>query len=49
MEKYIRTNIGKIPVDDYLEITARQNGFESYKDMVDHGYGICIDEKDLTD
>ena len=36
MEKYIRTNIGKIP-------------FESYEDMVDHGYGICIDEKDLTD
>ena len=48
MEKYIRTNIGKIPVDDYLEITAIQNGFESYEDMVDHGYGICIDEKDLT-
>ena len=45
LEKHIKTNIGEIPIEDYLEITAIQNGFESYEDMVNHGYGICVNEE----
>ena len=31
----IKTNIGEMPLEDYLEIKALQYGYDSYKDMLD--------------
>lgn len=30
----IETNIGKMPVEDYLEIWAMQHGFDSYEEYL---------------
>ena len=43
MSDYIETNIGDIPIEDYKEIVAIQNGFESYEEMEEEGY-ILVDE-----
>lgn len=45
MEKYIKTNMGEMPIEDYLEITAIQHGFDSYEDMATQGFSVCINEK----
>lgn len=29
----VATNIGNIPIEDYREIVATQNGFDSYDEM----------------
>lgn len=36
----IETNIGEIPIEDYREIVAVQNGFDSYEDMRKQGYRL---------
>ena len=41
-DKTIKTNIGEIPLQDYFEICAISNGFESYEDMKQQGYFIDI-------
>lgn len=41
---YINTNIGIITIDDYKEMRAIQNGFDSYEDMLFQGYDIDIDD-----
>ncbi|MDD4492888.1 MAG: SNF2-related protein [Eubacteriales bacterium] len=33
----VDTNIGDMPIEDYREITASQNGFDSYEDMYNQG------------
>jgi N12 class adenine-specific DNA methylase len=33
----VDTNIGNMPIEDYREITASQNGFDSYEDMYNQG------------
>ena len=43
-KRTIKTNIGTMPVEDYLEIQAMQSGFDSYEDMKKHGYSIDIDK-----
>ena len=40
----IKTNMGSIPIEDYLEIMALQYGFESYENMKSEGYIIEISE-----
>lgn len=40
----IKTNIGNMSVEDYLEIQAMQYGFDSYEDMKKQGYNIDIDK-----
>ena len=40
MDKLVETNIGKIPVRDYLEIQASKYGFDSYEDLHKAGYRI---------
>lgn len=37
---YVATNIGNIPVEDYREIVAMQNGFDSYDEMYQQGIRI---------
>lgn len=39
-EKCVATNMGKIPINDYLEIKASQAGFECYEDMKEVGYKL---------
>lgn len=41
-EKTITTNIGAVPIGDYLEICALQYGFDSYADMRAEGYHIYL-------
>lgn len=41
--KYVETNIGKIPLEDYREIRAMQCGFDSYEDMLKEGYCISVE------
>ena len=36
----IATNIGKVPIEDYREIVAVQNGFDSYDEMYNEGIRI---------
>ena len=36
----VPTNIGNIPIEDYREIVAGQNGFDSYDEMYDEGIRI---------
>jgi hypothetical protein len=44
MAKYINTNIGLMPLEDYLETKAVQYGFESYEDMRAQGYKIDVEQ-----
>ena len=36
----VATNIGKVPIEDYREIVAVQNGFDSYDEMYSEGIRI---------
>lgn len=36
----VATNIGKVPIEDYREIVAFQNGFDSYDEMYNEGIRI---------
>lgn len=36
----VETNIGSIPIEDFREIMALQNGFDSYDDMYSQGYRV---------
>lgn len=43
-KRTVKTNIGTMPIEDYLEIQAIQSGFDSYEDMKKQGYSINIDK-----
>ena len=36
----VATNIGNVPIEDYREIVATQNGFDSYEEMYNEGFRI---------
>ena len=36
----VATNIGNVPIEDYREIVANQNGFDSYDEMYNEGIRI---------
>lgn len=36
----VATNIGNVPIEDYREIVATQNGFDSYDEMYNEGIHI---------
>lgn len=40
--KTVKTNIGSIPIEDYLEICALQYGYNSYAELRADGYYIEI-------
>lgn len=42
MSDVITTNMGDIPMEDYLDIVAIQHGFESYDDLRAHGFYIDL-------
>lgn len=39
----VNTNIGEMPLEDYLEIMALQYGFDSYEDLINQGFLIAAD------
>ena len=43
--KTVKTNIGVIPIEDYLEIKAMQYGFDNYEEMRNEGYTIILEEE----
>lgn len=43
---FVSTNIGVIPVEDYFDIVAMQYGFDSYEDLLAHGFYIDFSEED---
>lgn len=45
MDKYVDTNMGKMPIEDYLEIQAMQFGFDGYEELYREGYRIDGYEK----
>lgn len=42
VDRMINTNMGHIPLEDYLEIVASQYGYDSYEDLKKDGYIIEI-------
>ena len=40
----IMTNIGSMPLEDYLDIQAQQSGFDNYADMQAHGFHSSYSE-----
>ena len=46
-ESVVATNIGNIPIADYLEIMSIQYGFDSYDDLLCQGYSISNSTKFL--
>lgn len=47
-QKMVETNIGSIPIEDYLEIVAMQNGFDSYEQMRAEGFDIDVPLNEYT-
>lgn len=45
LDKDIKTNVGRIPVPDYLEIKAGTYGYDSYEEMYAEGCRIAGYEK----
>lgn len=38
----VKTNMGEIPIEDYLDIKAQQCGFDNYKDLRSQGFSITV-------
>lgn len=47
--KYVKTNIGTMPLEDYLDIKAGNYGFDSYDDMLAAGYKITVAPEDIIE
>lgn len=44
----VRTNIGLVPMRDYLDIRAMSYGFDDYEDLKKHGGHIEVSPDDLV-
>ena len=44
MSRMIQTNMGEIPLQDYLDIRALECGFDSYKELEEARFSIEIPE-----
>lgn len=49
VKEHVQTNMGLIPLEDYLDIRANQMGFEDYEDLQSNGYSIDKPEVILLD
>lgn len=43
----VKTNMGYIPIEDYLELVALQYGYDSYEEMKSDG--ICVNFKNESE
>ena len=41
----VKTNIGGMPLEDYLEIVALQHGFDSYEELRYNGIVVDIEDE----
>ena len=41
----VKTNIGTMPLEDYLDIEAMKLGFDEYEDLKNNGYTIESDKE----
>lgn len=48
MLKYIKTNMGLIPYEDYLDIKAQQYGYDDYEELKSDGLCITVSESDIV-
>ena len=48
LKEMIKTNIGEMPVEDYLDIRARQLGFDDYKELKSQGYSTDIPDNEIS-
>lgn len=47
--KYIKTNMGLLPLDDFKEIMAYSAGFNSYNEMRACGITVDIDDYEICE
>lgn len=47
--KYVKTNMGLIPLEDYLDIKAGEYGFDSYEQLRGCGYHIDVDDEEIVE
>lgn len=47
--KGVKTNMGVMPMADFLEIKASQYGYDSYEEMRADGISVSIHEEDLVE
>lgn len=47
MGKYVKTNIGTMPLEDYYDMVAYQNGFGSYDDMKEQGFSVTVNPESI--
>lgn len=47
--KGVKTNIGIMPLGDYLDIKASQYGYDSYEEMRADGLCVSVSEADLVE
>lgn len=45
----VQTNIGEMPLEDYLDIKAQQFGFDDYEDLKNQGFHIDVPERKKAD
>ena len=45
--KYVKTNMGLIPLEDYLDIRAQNFGYDNYEDMIANGVSIEVCETSI--
>lgn len=45
MSRMIQTNMGEMPLEDYLDILALEYGFSSYKELENEGFSIEMPEE----
>lgn len=49
MQKYVETNKGIIPLEDYYEIMSYQHGFSSYSELRANGLYIDVPEDKIIE
>lgn len=42
--KYVQTNIGKIPLEDYLDLQSQRYGYKDYEDLKSCGLSLDMPE-----
>ena len=48
LDFYVPTNVGNMPIRDYVEMRAWETGFDSYADMRKEGIGVSMSVSSLS-
>lgn len=44
----VKTNLGLVPLQDFLDLKAGQFGYDDYEEMQKDGYSLNISEEDIA-